>query len=60
MESNGSTLSINGLWALTPAPATASSLDPDVVFFTAGPNSGLHGVLGFLKLAPAVISTGGY
>ncbi len=60
MESNGSTLSIDGLWALAPAPATASSLDPDVVFFTAGPNSGLHGILGTLKLAPAVVSTGGY
>lgn len=60
LQSNGNTLSIDGLWALTPAPSAATTLDQNVVFFTAGPNSGAHGLLGTLKLTPAVVSTGGY
>ena len=59
LSSNGNPLSIDGLWTLALAPSTATTLDQGVVYFTAGPNSGSHGLLGTLKLAPATVSTGG-
>lgn len=59
LNTAGSTLAIDGLWALAAAPSSATVLDQTIVFFTAGPNGGQHGVLGSLKLAPAATS-GGY
>ena len=55
-------LTIDGLWALAPAPSTATSLDQNVVFFAAGPNFGAHGLVGYLKLIVATTTTtgGGY
>jgi uncharacterized protein (TIGR03118 family) len=51
LQSNGTPISIDGLWALSTAPATATNLDQTVVYFTAGPSSGAHGLFGYLKLA---------
>jgi uncharacterized protein (TIGR03118 family) len=59
LQSNGATLSIDGLWALTPAPSTATTLDQTIVYFTAGPSLGVHGLLGYIKLATTT-SAGGY
>jgi uncharacterized protein (TIGR03118 family) len=60
LMSNGNAISIDGLWALATAPSAASTLDQNVVYFSAGPNSGAHGLFGYLKLAPVSTSTGGY
>jgi uncharacterized protein (TIGR03118 family) len=58
LQSNGNTLSIDGLWSLTPAPSTATTLDQTVIYFSAGPNSGAHGLFGYLKLASTSTGTG--
>jgi hypothetical protein len=60
LQSNGNTLSIDGLWSLTPAPSMATRLDQNIVYFSTGPNSGAPGLRGSLKLAPGSISTCGY
>jgi hypothetical protein len=61
LQSNGNTISIDGLWSLTTAPSAATTLDQNAVYFSAGPNSGGHGLLGYLKMVPiTVVSTGGY
>jgi len=49
LQSNGTTLFIDGLWALAPAPSTASTLDQDAIYFTAGPSLQAHGLFGYLK-----------
>jgi uncharacterized protein (TIGR03118 family) len=41
-------ISIDGLRALSFAPATATTIDPNLLFFTAGPNGGQHGLFGYL------------
>jgi uncharacterized protein (TIGR03118 family) len=54
-DSTGKPLAINGLWALSPGnSATASSSDPagapaNELYFTAGPDHGTGGLLGYLK-----------
>lgn len=59
LPSNGSALSIDGLWAITTAPSAAATLDQNVVYFSAGPSFGTHGLFGYVKLSP-VMATGGY
>lgn len=39
---------IDGLWALSFAPATATAIDPGRLYFTAGPNGGKVGLFGYL------------
>jgi uncharacterized protein (TIGR03118 family) len=61
LSNNGTAISIDGLWSLTAAPSTATSLNQNVVYFTAGPNSGGHGVFGYLNMVAVTTSgSGGY
>ena len=39
---------IDGLWALGFPPATATSIDPARLYFTAGPNDEMDGIFGYL------------
>jgi uncharacterized protein (TIGR03118 family) len=48
LSSHNRVITIPGLWALGFAPATATSINPNWLFFTAGPNSELDGVFGYL------------
>jgi uncharacterized protein (TIGR03118 family) len=60
----GSTLSINGLWAISPGnSAAAGSYDPAAspaaeLYFTAGPNHGTGGLFGYLKPVPTELTVG--
>lgn len=40
---------IDGLWAISFAPATATSIDPNRLYFTAGPNDEQDGLFGYIK-----------
>ncbi|HEY2824225.1 MAG TPA: TIGR03118 family protein [Gemmatimonadales bacterium] len=46
-DSTGAPIMLDGLWALTVAPGNTSA-----IFFSAGPNSESHGVLGTITPAP--------
>jgi uncharacterized protein (TIGR03118 family) len=39
---------IDGLWALSFPPVTATTIDPNRLYFTAGPNKGQDGLFGYL------------
>jgi hypothetical protein len=41
-------ITIPGLWALGFAPTTATAINPQWLFFTAGPNMEMDGVWGYL------------
>ncbi|MGA2886615.1 MAG: TIGR03118 family protein [Terracidiphilus sp.] len=52
-DATGATLAINGLWALSPGNASTGNYDAAgapaaEVYFTAGPNQGTGGLLGYL------------
>ena len=63
-DAAGSTLSINGLWAISPGnSATASSYDPAAspaseLYFTAGPDHGTGGLFGYLKPVATELTVG--
>ena len=40
---------IDGLWAISFAPVTATSIDPNRLYFTAGPNDEQDGLYGYIK-----------
>lgn len=40
---------IDGLWAISFAPATATSIDPNRLYFTAGPNDEEDGLYGYIQ-----------
>ena len=42
-------LVIDGLWAISFAPVTATSIDPNRLYFTAGPNDEEDGLYGYIK-----------
>jgi hypothetical protein len=48
LQSNKRTIVIDGLWALGFAPTTATTVDPDRLYFTAGPAMETDGVFGYL------------
>ena len=48
LQSRHSPIVIEGLWALSFAPATAMSIDPNRLYFTAGPNDEKDGIFGYL------------
>jgi len=48
LQSNKHTIVIDGLWAIGFAPATATSIDPKRLYFTAGPNNQKDGLFGYL------------
>lgn len=48
LQSHNKTIVIDGLWALGFAPATATSIDPMRLYFTAGPADESDGLFGYL------------
>ncbi|MEO8412665.1 MAG: TIGR03118 family protein [Ginsengibacter sp.] len=48
LQSNNQTIVIDGLWALSFAPSTATSIDPHRLYFSAGPDNEADGLFGYL------------
>jgi len=48
LRSHDHTIVIDGLWALSFAPSTATTIDPNRLYFTAGPADETDGVFGYL------------
>jgi uncharacterized protein (TIGR03118 family) len=48
LRSNGKPIVIDGLWALSFAPATATSVNPNWLFFAAGPKDEMDGLFGYI------------
>ena len=48
LQSQNRTIVIDGLWALSFAPSTATTIDPNRLYFTAGPNKQTDGLYGYL------------
>lgn len=48
LKSHGHTIVIDGLWALSFAPVTATAIDPGRLYFTAGPNHEQDGLFGYI------------
>ena len=62
-DASGKPLAINGIWALSPgnvSPANndAAAAPATEVYFTAGPNHGSGGLLGYLTPVPAELTEG--
>jgi hypothetical protein len=63
-DATGKTLSVSGLWALSPGnSAAAGSYDPagsrgSELYFTAGPNHGTGGLFGYLKPVSTELTVG--
>ena len=48
LKSRGKPIEIEGLWAISFAPATATSIDPDRLYFAAGPDNEKDGLFGYI------------
>jgi uncharacterized protein (TIGR03118 family) len=48
LKGHGRTIVIPGLWALVFPPATATTIDPNRLYFTAGPDDEKDGLFGYL------------
>lgn len=48
LQSHNQTITIDGLWALSFAPSTATSIDPHRLYFSAGPDNESDGLFGYL------------
>ena len=48
LQSHKHTIEIDGLWALSFAPATATTVDPARLYFSAGPDQEKDGLFGYL------------
>lgn len=48
LRSHGRTIVIDGLWAIGFAPLTATAIDPNRLYFTAGPAGETDGLFGYL------------
>ena len=63
-DATGKTLSVSGLWALSPGnSASAGSYDPagspgSELYFTAGPNHGTGGLFGYLNPVSTELTVG--
>ena len=49
IQSHGKPLVIDGLWAISFAPLTATSIDPNRLYFGAGPNTEKDGLFGYIN-----------
>jgi uncharacterized protein (TIGR03118 family) len=49
LQSNGTIITIDGLWAISFAPSTALTINPDWLFFTAGPAGATKGLFGYVS-----------
>lgn len=47
--SGGKTLVIDGLWGISFAPVTATTIDPNRLYFEAGPKGETEGLFGYIK-----------
>lgn len=50
-DKNGKVIAIDGLWAITFPGASVTSIDPNWLFFAAGPGDEEHGLFGYLGKA---------
>ena len=48
LRAHGNPIVIDGLWAISFAPATATSISPDRLYFTAGPDDEQDGLFGYI------------
>ncbi|HEY4291226.1 MAG TPA: TIGR03118 family protein [Puia sp.] len=48
LQSHNRTIVIDGLWALSFPPSTATTIDPNRLYFTAGPDKEADGLFGYL------------
>lgn len=48
LRAHGEPLIIDGLWALSFAPTSATAIDPNRLYFTAGPGHEEHGLFGYI------------
>ena len=48
LQSHNRVITINGLWAIGFAPSTATTIDPNRLYFTAGPAGEMDGLFGYL------------
>jgi uncharacterized protein (TIGR03118 family) len=48
LQNHNQTIAIDGLWALSFAPTTATAIDPMRLYFTAGPKDETDGLFGYL------------
>ncbi len=49
LMTNGTTITIDGLWGISFAPSTATTIDPNWLFFAAGPADEEQGLFGYIK-----------
>lgn len=49
LKSNGQPIEIDGLWGISFAPSTATTVDPNWLFFAAGPADEEQGLFGYIK-----------
>jgi uncharacterized protein (TIGR03118 family) len=48
LRASGNPIVIEGLWALSFAPTAATAIDPNRLYFTAGPGDETHGLFGYI------------
>ena len=48
LQSNGAVINIDGLWAISFVPATATTINANWLFFAAGPSGGAKGLFGYV------------
>jgi hypothetical protein len=49
LRAHGKTIEIDGLWALSFPPASATTIDPLRLYFTAGPDDEEEGLFGYIR-----------
>ena len=49
IRQDGRPIVIEGLWAIMFPPATATTIDPNRLYFTAGPDDETEGLFGYIK-----------
>ena len=49
LRTHGKPIKIEGLWGISFAPATAITIDPNWLFFAAGPDNEEHGLFGYIR-----------
>jgi uncharacterized protein (TIGR03118 family) len=49
LRAHGDPIEIEGLWGLSFAPASATTVNPNWLYFAAGPDEEAHGLFGYIK-----------
>jgi uncharacterized protein (TIGR03118 family) len=55
LRHHGKPIEIDGLWGLSFAPATATTVNPDWLFFAAGPKDEADGLFGYITMDSLII-----